>query len=107
MPKIWNRRDPACPADAVYVGRPTKFGNPFSHDSRLKERRDVRPVATREEAVMLYREQVAPRLAHDARQLRGKDLVCWCVPFGGIEWAPNHPLKDTCHCFPLMEVANA
>ena len=29
MPKVWNKRDPKTPKEAVYVGRPTKWGNPY------------------------------------------------------------------------------
>jgi len=27
--KVWNKRDKNCPKDAIYVGRPSKWGNPF------------------------------------------------------------------------------
>lgn len=29
MPRVWNKRDPNVPPDAVYVGRPSKWGNDF------------------------------------------------------------------------------
>lgn len=29
MPKVWNKSDPNCPKDAIYVGRPSKWGNPY------------------------------------------------------------------------------
>ena len=28
-PKVWNTRAPHVPAEAVYVGRPTKWGNMY------------------------------------------------------------------------------
>lgn len=70
------------PRDAVYVGRPTKWGNP--HRDR-----------NREVAVLLYRAlTVTPELAEMARrELRGKDLACWC---------PSGP----CHADVLLEIAN-
>lgn len=33
-PRVWNRRDPNVPPDAIYVGRPTKWGNPFTFAPR-------------------------------------------------------------------------
>ena len=27
--KVWNKRDPNCPKDAIYVGRPSWWGNPY------------------------------------------------------------------------------
>jgi hypothetical protein len=28
-PRVWNKRDPNLPPGAVYVGRPSRYGNPF------------------------------------------------------------------------------
>lgn len=89
MPKVWNRRDPNCPADAVYVGRPTKFGNPFK----------VSAAQPRGTAIELFRRWVyepEQDWLHTAAQteLRGKDLVCWCAP-------------RPCHADIWMEIANA
>lgn len=60
------------PEGAVYVGRPTKFGNPF-------------PVAEYGPAgaVEQYRLwlQTQPDLVDAARaELRGRNLACWCPP---------------------------
>ena len=91
MPKVWNQRDPNIPKDAVYVGRPTVWGNPFTHVQHLKKGIKV---ATREEAVHKYRETVVPIMLEDIkRELNGKDLVCWCAPLA-------------CHADVLLEVAN-
>jgi hypothetical protein len=86
QPRVWNKKDPKTPADAVYVGRPTKWGNPF------KIGRD----GTRAEVLAKYRCLFAElRLWTVAREeLKGKHLVCWCAP------AP-------CHADFLLEVANA
>lgn len=97
MPKIWNlhRDRKRIPADAVYVGRPTMFGNRYSH---IPGKAPI-IVASRGEAVVSYAEwlqepeQEALR-ATIRKELRGKDLVCWCAP-------------HRCHAEVLMEVANA
>ena len=96
-PKVWNKRDPGVPGDAVYVGRPTKWGNPYSHKDGTKARWKV---ATRDAAVDAYvqylHETLEGRyLQHAAlEELRGKDLVCWCAP-------------ERCHADVLIEIANA
>ena len=78
----------------VYIGRPSKWGNPFSHkDGTLAKFR----VATREEAISKYRAWILSQpdlVAAARRELRGKVLGCWC-----------HPL--TCHGDVLAELANA
>lgn len=94
MPKVYNKRHKGVPRDAVYVGRPTAFGNPFTHldESTLAKFR----VKTREEAVERYKQWILgiPALVQMAKdQLRGKDLVCWCAP-------------KPCHGDVLLEIAN-
>jgi len=86
--KVWNKRDSGIPASAVYVGRPTKWGNPFCIG---------RVDGDRETVIEKYHKYLMdhPRLVDDAKvELRGKDLVCWCSP-------------DACHADVLMEIANA
>jgi hypothetical protein len=63
----------------VYIGRPSKWGNPFSHkDGTLAAYK----VDTRDEAVARYREWIAtqPELLNTLPELRGKMLGCWCKP---------------------------
>jgi hypothetical protein len=96
MPRVYNKRDPDVPADAVYVGRPTKWGNPFTHlDGHTMA---FYHVETRKEAVEMYEKHitvgVGRRLLKDLDELRGKDLVCWCAP-------------KACHADVLLELANA
>lgn len=65
---------------SVYIGRPSKYGNPFSH---LKGTQATHKVATRTEAVQKYEEWILnnPELLEQARiELKGKDLICWCSP---------------------------
>ncbi len=77
------------PPDAVYVGRPTKYGNPYTVHEFLWS-------AT--EAVGNYRLwiEARPELVKQAREeLKGKDLACWC-PLDG----------QPCHADVLLEIAN-
>lgn len=63
----------------VYIGRPSKWGNPFSHQAGTLA--DFR-VNTREEAVDAYRAWISlrPELLKALPELRGKTLGCWCAP---------------------------
>lgn len=68
----------------VYIGRPSKWGNPFSHkDNTLAKFK----VSTVEEAVQKYHEWILqqPELIQQAKQeLAGKILGCWCRPKNGF-----------------------
>ncbi len=87
------------PASAVYVGRPTRWGNPFAVgksaiDPDSNERVLVRD---RAHAVALYRAWLPKQLAEHPDllpPLKGKDLACWC------------PLDGPCHADVLLEWAN-
>lgn len=70
----------------VYVGRPSKWGNPFKVGVHGK----------RDECIALYVEwlRTQPELIADAkRELKGKVLGCWCAP-------------NACHAEILRRVAN-
>lgn len=57
----------------VYIGRPSKWGNPFS----------IGPDGDRTEVIDKYKEHLRsnPDLIEDARnELKGKTLGCWCAP---------------------------
>lgn len=77
------------PAGSVFVGRPSKWGNPYKVGT---------PAApTPEAAVALFRDYLArqPDLSDAARdELKGKALVCWCRP------------GQPCHADVLLEAAN-
>ena len=60
------------PPNTVYVGRPSKWGNPF------KTHREGVQILTPEQAVKLYSERIAPTL--DFAPIRGKNVCCWCAP---------------------------
>jgi hypothetical protein len=93
--KVYNKRDTAIPAGAVYVGRPTKFGNPFTHVNNHKTLAAY-IVDTRAEAVKQFEEWLLkqPALVSAVKkELKGKNLVCWCAPL-------------SCHADVLMRIAN-
>lgn len=77
------------PAGAVYVGRPTKWGNPFKVTGGGA-------VNDRASSVGLFR-RYRPDEAYleVVRELRGTDLACWC------------PLDQPCHADVLLEWANS
>lgn len=82
------------PAGAVYVGRPTKYGNPF---------RVGLDVPTRFDATKQFRSWIGrnlptwnmPTVEQIKAELRGKDLACFC------------PLDAPCHADVLLEIANS
>ncbi len=69
----------------VYVGRPSKWGNPFVLG------RD----GSRSEVIAKYRAWIVeqPDLVASLDELRGRYLVCWCAP-------------QACHADVLIELAN-
>lgn len=66
----------------VYIGRPSKWGNPFTHLKELEGKEGIILVATRQEAIERYREWILknPTLLADLHELKGKVLGCWCKP---------------------------
>ncbi|QQS32989.1 MAG: DUF4326 domain-containing protein [Acidobacteriota bacterium] len=64
----------------VYIGRPSKWGNPFTHISDRKTRAEF-IVGSREEAIKRYEDYLfsSGLIAH-IEELRGKVLACWCKP---------------------------
>ena len=93
------------PHGAVYVGRPTEWGNPrpVGELIRLEWTDGVLPdndtwlremTITAELAVALYRIAFTPDADEIRAQLAGKDLACWC------------PLSNPCHADVLLEIAN-
>jgi hypothetical protein len=77
------------PENAIYVGRPTKWGNPFMVDEHNPPRACVGQFR-------LHMEKILERPAEREllKTLRGKDLACWC------------PLDQPCHADVLLELAN-
>lgn len=91
-PKVLNKRTDNIPLDAIYVGRPSKWGNPYA----------IGRDGTREEVIARYRIWLETMIYDfdilhrrlNIEELRGKDLVCWCSPL-------------PCHADVLLELANA
>lgn len=83
------------PPGAVYVGRGSKFGNPYDWRHGTDTGNDPRA-----DAVLLFKSWLAkgrgPSAPTDAeiQDLRGKDLMCWCA------------LDQPCHADVLLELAN-
>lgn len=77
----------------VYIGRPTEWGNPFTHK---KDTKAEHIVESREEAVKQYETWIRTQphmIARAKRELRGKVLGCWCAP-------------EVCHGEVLAKIAN-
>lgn len=90
------------PKGAVYVGRPTKFGNPFRISNGDCDHSDCgpgsHPPITQRQTVEAFRGWLAGMLKAEPlflEKLRGKDLACWCSPY------------EPCHADVLLEWANA
>lgn len=101
MPEVYNKHHKNAPKGAVYIGRPTKWGNPFTHDAKAymayaSSKTPLTLCKNREEAVSSYKSLILANkeLREQAiLELKGKDLVCWCAP-------------EACHADVLMEIAN-
>ena len=86
MPKVYNKKSFEIPEGAVYVGRPTKWGNPFV----------IGKDGTRDYIIKKYRQWLGPQIRDghlNPQELAGKDLICWCAP-------------EACHADVLLEIAN-
>lgn len=73
-------------ANSIYIGRPTKYGNPFK----------LGPDGTRTEVIAKYEEWLNTKpelIALIKAELRGHDLACWCAPL-------------PCHGDVLLKIAN-
>lgn len=65
----------------VYIGRGSKWGNPFTHKPLSGTKAEFQ-VSTREESVESYRSWVLgqPELLRCLPELKGKRLGCFCKP---------------------------
>lgn len=92
--KVYNKRAGKVPADAIYIGRPSKWGNPWV----------VNVHGSREQVIRWYRDWLwldraapngdrPPSIADIRKELHGKNLVCFCAPLA-------------CHGDVLLEIAN-
>lgn len=72
MCKILNKHAVGTPAGAVYIGRGSKWGNPF----KIGQHGDRAAVIAKHEAWLRDQHD----LLRSIGELRGKDLVCFCAP---------------------------
>ena len=86
------------PENTAYVGRPSKWGNPYRVGDKL-EYGEITIDA--ELAVALYKNHLAQLkkcgilvVKDKIKELKGKDLACWC------------PLDQPCHADVLLKMAN-
>lgn len=84
-PRVLNKHRDGMPHGAVYIGRPSKWGNPF----QIGKHGDRAMVVTSYRAWLCDQ----PDLMASLPELRGRDLVCWCAPM-------------RCHGDVLLELAN-
>lgn len=92
------------PAAAIYVGRPSRWGNPYRIGEKLIQIAHVRMVrpdgADAEDIVWAYRHALCwnilpgPVFLSQVAELAGHDLACWC------------PIGQPCHADVLLELAN-
>ncbi|TXH11291.1 MAG: DUF4326 domain-containing protein [Hyphomicrobiaceae bacterium] len=75
------------PENAVYVGRPSIWGNPFKTAAEFREWLTGCICST---VFTCQRQEIHDRV----QELRGKDLACWCS------------LDQPCHADVLLELAN-
>ena len=78
------------PAGAVYVGRGSKWGNPYKGTADGADRARMAGMF----AQLLGRPEKALFVTEIKEELRGKDLMCWC------------PLDQPCHADVLLGIAN-
>ena len=73
MPRVLNLNSDKIPLDAIYIGRGSRWGNPYL----------VGKNGSRSEVIEAYRLYISNRLLKgdlDIEELRGKDLYCHCKP---------------------------
>ena len=72
MPKVHNKHKNTAPPDAIYIGRGSKWGNPFIIDKH----------GSRNEVIAKYKEYILgkPELLAQLHEIKGKDLICYCAP---------------------------
>jgi hypothetical protein len=94
--RLQHRRGVALPEGARYVGRPSRWGNPYVFErSSLQKGRVL--VTSPAEAVRRYETDLfadPDRRAEARRLLAGRDLACYC------------PLDGPCHADVLLRAAN-
>lgn len=82
------------PANTVYVGRGSRWGNPYIVSCALPARSAVEAF---KQLLLVndYHQRRYPTISEIKKHLRGKNLMCWCNEGA---W---------CHADVLLEIANA
>ena len=100
------------PPNTIYVGRPSKWGNPFIFPHKIPSCPECGggftdfEYATKEDSVEIYRVwifskgwvldwQEKPTIEEIKRKLKDKNLCCWCS------------LDQRCHADVLLQIANS
>lgn len=82
------------PPNTVYVGRPTKWGNPFV----VGEKNELGIIMSAEFCVNMYKMffifDAEFSIKDVVKELGGKNLSCWC------------PVNQVCHADILLQIAN-
>ena len=86
MCRVLNKHHAGVPADAVYIGRGSKWGNPYR----------IGPDGDRAAVIAKYERWLADQhqLLRALDELRGRDFICFCAP-------------KPCHGGVLLRLANA
>jgi len=83
-PRVFHCKSGDLPLDTVYVGRPSRWGNPFKIGAN----------GNRQQVIAKFRSSLS---IEDRKKIRrelvGKNLSCWCSPL-------------PCHADVLLEIAN-
>ena len=85
MPSVVRKGNVHAGNASVYIGRPSKWGNPFT----MNGEQDRERVIAQFEQYLLN----SPELLAQLGELKGKDLVCYCAP-------------KACHGDILLRLAN-
>jgi hypothetical protein len=96
-PKVLNQNHDYIPPGAVFVGRPSKWGNPYKLASYYKVLNPKEKIFHRGIVIGQYRKYIMahPELVESIKkELKGRDLVCFCAPL-------------PCHADVLLEIANS
>jgi hypothetical protein len=76
------------PENTVYVGRPTKWGNPYQVTAPAT-------IGYRKKVIEMYEASMSMMLKQDAKkELKGKNLACFCKE------------GEPCHADVLLKIAN-
>ncbi len=84
------------PEGAIYVGRPTKWGNPFGRGQQRSRRQAANDYSDWLAGNLFphFEQERRQWILDNIKSLRAQDLSCWC------------PLSEDCHVDILLRLAN-